>query len=121
MAGFPKEGKLIEIGHDPEQLAGPVSLSSCFVQQPGPGPQQVQRQIQRLSGKPKRPGGNLHAICARSIEAKNKNRDTPSQLCLGSLVSCPHLDAGVAGAAYATIVFQLVLLFASFLAIPLAR
>jgi hypothetical protein len=40
MAGFPKEGKLIEIGHDPEQLAGPVSLSSCCFQQQGPGPLQ---------------------------------------------------------------------------------
>jgi len=38
MAGFPEEGKYIEIGHDPEQLAGPVSLSSRFFQQ-GPGPQ----------------------------------------------------------------------------------
>jgi hypothetical protein len=72
MAGFPKEGKLIEIGHEPEQLAGPVSLSSCLVQQRGPGPQQVQRRMQQLSGKPERPGGNLHATCAWSIEAKRK-------------------------------------------------
>jgi hypothetical protein len=54
MAGFPKEGKFIEIGHDPEKLAGPVSLSSRFFQQ-GPGPQQVQRQTERLSGTPERP------------------------------------------------------------------
>jgi len=37
MAGFPKAGKLVEIGHDPEQLAGPVSLSSFFVHNEGPG------------------------------------------------------------------------------------
>jgi len=54
MAGFPEEGKFIEIGHDPEQLAGPVSLSSRFLQR-GPGPQQVQRQTERLSGTPERP------------------------------------------------------------------
>jgi hypothetical protein len=54
MAGFPEEGKFIEIGHDPEQLAGPVSLSSRFLQR-GPGPQKVQRQTERLSGTPERP------------------------------------------------------------------
>lgn len=37
MAGFPKAGKLVEIGHDPEPLAGPVSLSSFFVHNEGPG------------------------------------------------------------------------------------
>jgi hypothetical protein len=37
MAGFPKTGRFIEIGHDPEQLAGPVSLSSFFVHNEGPG------------------------------------------------------------------------------------
>jgi hypothetical protein len=37
MAGFPKTGRFIEIGHDPEQLAGPVSLSSFFVHNKGPG------------------------------------------------------------------------------------
>jgi hypothetical protein len=54
MAGLPKEGKFVEIGHDLEQLAGPVSLSSCCDQQRGPGPQQVQRQIGDLPGKPER-------------------------------------------------------------------
>ena len=34
---------------------------------------------------------------------------------------CPHLDAGVAGAAHVTIVLKLVSLFTSLLAIPLAR
>jgi hypothetical protein len=71
MAGFPKAGKFIEIGHEPEQLAGPVSLSSRFLQR-GPGPQQVQRQAHRLSGKPERPGGNLHTTCQWSIKAVTK-------------------------------------------------
>jgi hypothetical protein len=55
MAGFPKEGKFVEIGHERDQLAGPVSLLRAVDQQPGPGPQQVQRQIERLPGKPERP------------------------------------------------------------------
>jgi len=37
MAGFPKEGKLPEIGHNSEQLAGPASLSSFFNNNQGPG------------------------------------------------------------------------------------
>jgi hypothetical protein len=54
MAGLAKEGKFVEIGHDPDYLAVPDSLSSCCNQQPGPGPQQVQRQIEYLPGKPER-------------------------------------------------------------------
>jgi hypothetical protein len=38
MAGFPKVGNYIEIGHDLDELAGPVSLSSFRDQQQGPGP-----------------------------------------------------------------------------------
>jgi hypothetical protein len=31
MAGFPKEGKFIEIGHEHDQLAGPVSLLRALI------------------------------------------------------------------------------------------
>jgi hypothetical protein len=31
MAGFPKEGKFVEIGHEHNQLAGPVSLLRAVV------------------------------------------------------------------------------------------
>jgi hypothetical protein len=31
MAGFPKEGKFIEIGHEHDQLAGPVSLLCALI------------------------------------------------------------------------------------------
>jgi hypothetical protein len=48
-------------------------------------------------------------------------RDRPPRPYLRSLVSCPHLNAGVAGAVHVTIVLKLVLLFTSLLAIPLAR
>ncbi len=48
-------------------------------------------------------------------------RDIPPRPCLRSLVSCPHLDAGVAEAEYVSKVMKLVLLFTSLLAIPLAR
>jgi hypothetical protein len=37
MTGFPKEGNLLEIGHGPKLLAGPVSLSSCCINNEGPG------------------------------------------------------------------------------------
>jgi hypothetical protein len=45
MTGFPEAGKLDEIGHECQNLAVPVSLSSYALAQQGPGPQQVQRQI----------------------------------------------------------------------------
>lgn len=45
MAGFPKAGRITEIGHRLRQLAGPVSPSSFCFQQQGPGPQKVPRQI----------------------------------------------------------------------------
>jgi hypothetical protein len=70
MAGLPKEGKFIEIGHDPEQLAGPVSLSSCCDQQRGPGPQQALRQIKCRPGKPDGLKQHYHAHSVRSVEAK---------------------------------------------------
>jgi hypothetical protein len=44
MAGFPEAGKLDEIGHDCQMLAGPVSLSSFVLAQQGPGPQKIERQ-----------------------------------------------------------------------------
>jgi hypothetical protein len=56
MAGFPETGTRTEIGLYTNQLAGPVSLSSFVNQQPGPGPQQIQRRMQYLPGKPGRPG-----------------------------------------------------------------
>src|ERR1035437_4600935 len=50
----------------------------------------------------------------------NKTRQTAPAL-PKSLVSCPHHDARVAGAAHVTMVLKLVSLFTSLLAIPLAR
>jgi hypothetical protein len=37
MAGFPEEGKFIEIGHEQNQLAGPVFPASCCSNNQGPG------------------------------------------------------------------------------------
>ena len=37
MAGFPKEGKFIEIGHEQNQLAGPFSLLRAVINNEGPG------------------------------------------------------------------------------------
>jgi hypothetical protein len=37
MAVFPKEGKLVEIGHEHGQLAGPVSLLRAVINNQGPG------------------------------------------------------------------------------------
>jgi hypothetical protein len=37
MAGFPKEGKYVEIGHERNQLAGPVSLLRAVINNQGPG------------------------------------------------------------------------------------
>jgi hypothetical protein len=69
MAVFPKEGKYIEIGHELNQLAGPVSLLRAVIK-PGPGPQQVQRQIDCRSGKPERPVCNLQATCMQIVGAQ---------------------------------------------------
>jgi hypothetical protein len=37
MAGIPKEGKFVEIGHERDQLAGPVSLLRTVINNQGPG------------------------------------------------------------------------------------
>ena len=37
MAGFPEAGNRAEIGHDHEELAGPVSLFPCVIHNKGPG------------------------------------------------------------------------------------
>jgi hypothetical protein len=37
MAGFPKVGKFYEIGHEQDQLAGPVSLLRAVIKNQGPG------------------------------------------------------------------------------------
>jgi hypothetical protein len=43
MAGFPKAGTTVEIGHEPESLPVPFSLSLNVLQQQGPGPPQTER------------------------------------------------------------------------------
>jgi hypothetical protein len=58
MTGFPEAGEIDEIGHEPFELAGPVSLSSYVHPQQGPGPQQNQRQ----TFKPPKPTGELEQL-----------------------------------------------------------
>jgi hypothetical protein len=120
MAGFPGEGKRVEIGLAWNQLAGPVSLSSCFDLLPGPGPQQVRGEITSI----RRTGKSLK-ILSRNPRAESssykKNRNKPPRLVPWVSSFLPASCAGSAGTACVTIVLKLLRFFASLLAIALAR
>jgi hypothetical protein len=94
MAGFPIEGKHFEIGQAWKQLAGPVSLSSCFDLQPGPGPQQVSRRNNIFPIHRKDLEKHSHAVRVPRVQAKRKNRNSPPRPCLEFPASCPHLARG---------------------------
>jgi hypothetical protein len=76
MAGFPKEGKRGEFGHDP-QRAGPVSLSLYVFQQQGPGPR---KEAAISNVYPSGDSVDSHFIPSIGEKVKVVNRNGPSSL-----------------------------------------
>jgi hypothetical protein len=119
MAGFPQAGKDTEIGHKPENLPVPLPCLRASFRNKGPGRNKFCGENSSLPGGSEDLTNTTTQRACRTIQPKEKIATGRPYLTLGCLAAPIHRESP--GAARVTIVLKLVLLFASLLAIPLAR